>query len=118
MNEIGLVEAYSRLKALREHVPGAHVHPKYVAEFHEIIDLLETASGTSLTNFRIPPEEIKPVVVSVTRRHGAQYSKEPYCERALFDMRVDGVLTMFQLLANSGSGERGKARIGFNPRKA
>jgi hypothetical protein len=116
MDQVALVEAYSRLKALKEHVPGAHVHPKYVAEFHQILDLLENASGATLGSFRIPPAEIKPVIISVTRGRGATYSKEPYCERALFDMRVDGVLTMFELLMSPNAGAKGS--IGFHPRKS
>lgn len=116
MTEVAIIEAYARLKALKEHVPGPHVDPKYVAEFHQVLDLLEQASGVSLASFRIPASEIKPVITSVRRGGGATYSKEPYCDRSLFDMRVDGVLTMFELItASSGAGP--KPPIGFHPRK-
>jgi hypothetical protein len=115
MGQVEIIEAYSRLKALKANVPGPYVHPKYVEEFHHILDLLEKASGASLGNFRIPASEIRPVITSVSYiGEGATYSDEPYCERAFFDMRVDGVLTMFELLINSGGGS--KPPIGFNPR--
>ena len=115
MAQVEIIEAYSRLKALKEHVPGPYVHPKYVAEFHDIMDLLEKASGARLANFRIPGTEVKPVITSVRRGGGATYSDEPYCERAFFEMKVDGVLTMFEFLVTSGPGTKGP--IGFNPEK-
>ena len=88
MTQLDTVEAYSRLKALKEHVPGPFVDPKYVREFHEILDLLERSSGASLANFRIPDDQIGPVITSVRRRGGATYSEESDCDRSFFDMRV------------------------------
>jgi hypothetical protein len=100
---------------LKEHVPGPYVHPKYVEEFHQVLDLLENASQASLENFRIPATEIKPMIAGMSRRGGATYTTEPYCERALFEMRVDGVLTMFELLMNSTGNPKGS--IGFSTPK-
>jgi len=114
VNQAAIIEAYSHLKSLRKHVPGP-VHPKYVSEFHEILDLLERGSGASLANFRIPAAQIKPVVTRVRRGGGATYSGEPYCERAFFLMKVDGVLNMFKILMSSGGST--KPAIGFKPPK-
>jgi hypothetical protein len=117
MMQTKIVEAYSRLQALSEHVPGPHVYDKYVTEFHNILDLLEESSGAILANFRIPPEEMKPQIASVRRRGGgATYTKEPCCERAYFDMKVAGVLRMFEQLERTSS-PSGKAPIVFNPPK-
>ena len=115
MTQVKIIEAYSRLKALKEHVPGPFVDTKYVREFHLILDPLEESSGTSLATFKIPETEIKRVITSVRRGREATYSKEPHCERAFFDMRLDGVLTMFELLLNAGAGSKGA--IGFKPPK-
>ena len=79
MDHLLLLEAYSRLKALKEHVPGPYVHPKYVAEFHQVLDLLESASQASLENLRIPATEIKPMIAGASRRGGPTYTTEPYC---------------------------------------
>lgn len=92
------------------------MYRKYVTEFHNILDLLQESSGASLANFRIPPEEMKPQIASVRRDGGATYTKEPCCERAYFDMKVAGVLRMFELLERS-SGLSGAGPIVFNPPK-
>jgi len=116
MDQLAVAQAYSRLRALKANVPGAQVHTKYVTEFHEVLDILERVSGTSLADFRVPASEIRPIVTSVSYLgKGATYSKEPYCERSFFDMKVDGVLTLFELLTNSEPESKGP--IGFDPRR-
>jgi hypothetical protein len=67
-----LIEAYSRLKALKENVPGTYVAAAYVTEFHEILDILERVSGTNLANFRIPAAEFKPAVTSINYVKGGE----------------------------------------------
>lgn len=83
MTEMSFVEAYARLKALRQHAPGGSAVPeRYVAEFHHVLDLLEEASQVSLANFRIPNEVVR-VVTSSDYRTGEvhSYSDGRYCLR-------------------------------------
>ena len=114
MNNLELFEAYSRLKSLRQNVPNGPIRTQFVDEFHQILDSLEEASGTDLRNFRIPASEIRPVITGsnyVTRE--TYYSDKPYCDYNFFVMKVDGVLTMFELFVSSSSGA--KTPIGFRP---
>ena len=113
MNRTDIVQGYSRLKALREHVPGPCIEVKYVVEFHSILDLLERASGVSLAGFRIPDSELVPQIAAVRPGRPPTYTDEPHCERAFFEMKVDGVLTMFELELQSGAGAQG---VIFKPR--
>lgn len=59
-----LVEAYARLKSLRQNLPGAEqpVPLHCVAEYHPVLDLLESAHF-NLQGFRIPQSEVRPVEV-------------------------------------------------------
>lgn len=116
MGQVAIIEAYSRLKALKSNVPDPYVHYKYVVEFHQILDLLEQASGADLVRFRIPEWEVKRVVTSESYiGEGRTYSDESYAEASFFRMRVDGVLTMFDLLTGSQPGTR--PPVGFNPNR-
>jgi hypothetical protein len=117
VGQIAIIEAYSRLKALKDNVPDPYVHYKYVVEFHQILDLLEQASGTELVRFRIPDWEVKRVVTSQSYigDDPPTYSDESYAESPFFRMRVDGVLTMFDLLTGSQPGTR--PPVGFNPNR-
>src|SRR6266699_2212880 len=90
--------------------------PSMCAELHQILDLLEGASGASVTSFRIPATEIKPVITSVSCiGEGATYSDEPYCERSVFEMRSIVGSRCSTLPMTSAAGGRGA--IGFNPNK-
>jgi hypothetical protein len=115
MTNIELLEAYARLKSLRANVPQHRVNATFVSEFHEILDLLAKVSGVSLANFRIPPAEVRPLATGGNYLTGeTHYSAESYCDRNFFVMKVDGVLTMFELFMNQGSAD--KPVIGFKPR--
>jgi hypothetical protein len=116
MSNMQVIEAYSRLKSLRQNVPTGSIETKFVEEFHQILELLEGASGTTLENFRIPASEIRPIVTGGNYLTGEQrYSNKPYCDYHFFVMKVDGVLTMFELLVSQGQGSSGKTTIGFKP---
>ena len=116
MNNMQVLEAFSRLKSLRQNMPKSYsVDMKFVDEFHKILDLLERNSGTNLQNFRIPDTEIRPIPAGGNYLTGEiEYTDEPYCDRDFFAMKVDGVLTMFELLIES-PGSRDKRTIGFRP---
>jgi len=63
-----------------------HFDEEHIREYHSHIFSLESASAEVLNAFRIPPDEVKPEVVSVSRRswRGApgrvQYSSKKYCD--------------------------------------
>lgn len=114
MADLKTLEAFSRLKSLRQNVPNRDVDTKFVDEFHQVLDLLETTASIELKSFRIPASEVRPVITGGNYLTGeTRYSDRPYCDYAFFVMKVDAVLTMFELLINEGSG--GKPAIGFKP---
>jgi hypothetical protein len=61
-----------------------------VGELHEIITLLEEASGADLSHFRIPPDKMKPRVISAQRisysgRPGrVQHAEKKHCDDGYF----------------------------------
>ncbi len=115
MDNIKIIEAYSRLKSLRENIPTHKVPNKFVTEFHSILDLLEQKSGANLENFRIPADEVRPVLSSLNYlTKEKKYSKEHYCDHSFFKMKVEAVLMMFDMLISSSSGS--KPPIGFSPK--
>ncbi|MGD0949937.1 MAG: hypothetical protein ABSA52_21225 [Candidatus Binatia bacterium] len=114
MNDLKVIEAFSRLKSLRQNVPNGPVETRFVSEFHDVLTMLEATSGVKLDSFGIPASEVRPIVTSFSYVTGeADYSSERYCDYAFFIMKVDGVLTMFELLISQGPGS--KAAIGFKP---
>lgn len=54
-----LVEAHARLSFLKIHLPETFtVEQKYILELHDILHLLEQASGCDLGAYRIPAAEV------------------------------------------------------------
>jgi hypothetical protein len=116
MSDMAVLEAYARLKSLRQNLPGYDVEMRFVNEFHQILDLLHQGTGVDLANFRIPPSELRPIVVAGNYLDGSvEYTDEPFCNNAYFLMKVDGVLNMFEVLLAPSSGP--KPSIGFKPRR-
>lgn len=114
MSEMAILEAYARLKSLRQNVPGYDVEVRFVNEFHQILDLLQEGTGVNLGNFRIPASEMRPIVVAGNYLDGSvEYTDEPFCNNAYFLTKVDGVLNMFEVLLAPSSGT--KRSIGFKP---
>ena len=116
MDQVKVLEAYVRLVAMREHLPG-RIHPRLAEEFHGIVVQLEEHGGVSLQAFRIPGEAIH---AAKTLQHhsdwdGAPYTSvvEAYCDRQTFLMKLDGVLRLFQMLDTMRA--TGKSPIGFRP---
>lgn len=111
---VQILEAYARLKALRQNVPETDVDTKYVREFHAILDLLQNNTAADLNSFRIPSSEIRPVITGGNYLSGeTYYSDEPYCDYGFFIMKVEGALMLFELLSQQSSS--GKEPVGFRP---
>jgi hypothetical protein len=102
MNDIALAEAYARLTSLRQNAPSPYVEVKYVDEFHQIVDLLERATGAKLQRFRIPENEVRPVSVAGNYLDGSEeYSRESYCDHPFFTMKIDSIRIMFEMIVGS-----------------
>jgi hypothetical protein len=113
--ELTLVEAYARLKSLRQNLPEQPVPLHYVAEYHQVLDLLESALF-NLQGFRIPQSEVRPVEVGGSHLSGeVHHPSDSYCDRSFFLMKVDAVLTMFEILLTGPGGSR--LSIHFGPPK-
>jgi len=79
MSSSSVLEAYVRLKSLRQNLPEYDVEMRFVSEFHQILDLLQSASGTNLDSFRIPPSELKPIMVAGNYLDGsAEYTPDNF----------------------------------------
>jgi hypothetical protein len=57
--------AWAKFEAFRTHLPNS-LDEEAVAQFHAIVSLLEEASGEDLAGFRIPENEIKHRVISIS----------------------------------------------------
>ena len=113
MSDSDILESYSRLIAYRQHLPEGDVEVPYIDEYHNILTALERATSANLTNFRVQQSAIRPVKTGGNYLTGeSYYSDEPYADRALVLMKVDGVLTMFKLSQSSEGTAR--APIGFD----
>ena len=119
MDQLKVLESYTRLTAMRQHLPG-RITPRLADEYHAIVDELEEQSGAALEGFRIPAEAIHSA-----QRHqshsdfdGTPYSTvvEAYVEREAFLIKLDAILPFFQLLTAAGT--PGKTPIGFRPPKS
>lgn len=112
-----IVEAYVRLKALRDHAPQGRIALKFVDELNEVLALLEDAAQVRLGSFRVTPQDIHPAetrrALNRVTRSLREFTTEAYCEQAIFRMRLDGALAMFDLL--TGARSSGKPPIGFRP---
>jgi hypothetical protein len=97
---------------MKDNLPeNFEVDQKYVEEYHQILDLLQSASGSDLENFRVPASEIHPEVSGGNFITGqVTYSDRQVCERSYLMMKVDGVLGFFTIKTASKSKE-----FGFKP---
>jgi len=116
MDETRLAKAFARITALRENLPQTgSVHEKYVREFHEILGVLAEALGQDFNTFLVRSGELQQRVTSVRRaslRRPAHvhHSRDRFCERGVFLMKIDGLLAFFKMQQLPE-----KARIGFQP---
>jgi hypothetical protein len=94
--------AWAQLEALRKNLPE-QVEEKHVSEFHSILNLLHEATSEDISSFRIPEEEVKPIIAGVlrpTRRRPGHttYSSKKYCDRDLMLRKIDAVFGYFKRL--------------------
>jgi hypothetical protein len=69
-----------------------------VAQFHEIVDALEEASGENLSSFRIPDSEMKRKVISIRPGRAPRgprrwMSEERYCDVEFMRRQLEGIVS-------------------------
>ncbi len=113
-----VLRSYSRLNALKVNLPknGWGIDEKYIREYHDMLTVLEGATGMRLEEFRIPDNELQRVMTSYTPpgpyfggEEKTTYTNERYCDRDYVLSKLDAILTYFQIL-NSPKEEN---KIGF-----
>lgn len=113
------VRLYSRLHSLKANLPeNKYISENYVQEYHIIIDDLSKAATIELSEFKIPPSEIKPSIIgnkaNITGElswvQESSYSETRYCERNIILSKMDALLMYFQI-----SNSKEKESIGFKP---
>jgi len=87
---------WAKFEAYRSNLPRSFDENE-IARHHEILGMLESATGEDLSAFRIPDSEMKPRVVSFSfaahRRPGqVNMSKKRYCDSKLVQQQIDGIL--------------------------
>jgi|ERR1700739_4456063 hypothetical protein len=99
MNQMALKQAYARLKSLKANLPDRfHADQTYVEEFHSILDILQQESGTSLSAFRVPANEMQRESSGGNSITGeTYYTGRMVCHRTYLMMRIDGVLGFFTI---------------------
>ena len=92
--------AWAKLDAFSKDLPTS-VLEKHVTEFHEILDLLSQASGEDVSPFRIPNEEVKPIVTSFVmgKPGSATYSRDKHCDKNLMVRRINEVRNYFERIS-------------------
>jgi hypothetical protein len=98
--------AVSMLSGFMQHVP-ASINEDCVRQYHQIVSLLEEASGEDLSLFKIPDEKLQKEVTSFRPggfRGGSgsvTYSKARFCNSSYFSSQVHGVANFIPTLKNS-----------------
>ena len=94
--------AWAKLEAFKKNLPS-NIEEKHVSEFHEVLDLLASASGEDVAPFRIPDSEVKPRAMRMMSSDfgshsgpNVRYTHERYCARELMVRQIDEVIGYFQ----------------------
>ena len=95
-----LAKLLSRLSALKANIPqrGWGVSKKYVDEFNLILEELRKITDEELNEFKVPDNEVRPRMTSVSYGGHKTYTDEHFCDREFILMKIDGILGYFTLL--------------------
>jgi hypothetical protein len=95
-NEKQWASAWARFQAYRKNLPSFFDEEK-IKDYHSLVQDLAVASGEFLNDFRIPPDKIKPKVISVRPRpYGGdsgdvQYSSTKYCDTEFARQQIEAL---------------------------
>lgn len=104
-----LALAWAKFEAMYKNLP-ASVTEDHVRDFHEILDLLQQASGEDLASFRVSDSRVQPRLTSFNMISGRRtFSAIRYCDRAYLLTQMDGVRGYFDNLEPPPK----KAQVGF-----
>lgn len=113
-----LAQAYFLLQSLKDNIPHhSEIDQKWVKDYHDILDAIETNTGFDLKAFRVPDTEVHHPVIGARRgsfRGGlgqVTYGKNLTVPHARLMMKIEAVLSYFRY---QQSGEPApKQAIGF-----
>jgi hypothetical protein len=99
MNESSEIKkAYVNLISLKKNIPQYQIKEKYVDMYHTEIDRLIKLGLQDLEEFKIPENEITPRVTSSNMMTNEKtYSSERYVEREIFLIKLDAILSYFEV---------------------
>ena len=98
-NEIA--KSFANLNALKNNLPEGRINEKYVTLFHDEIRRLTDFGFDGLDEFKIPDEEINYRCISRNYKTGNRnYSKERFVDKNIFLIKLDAMLTFFQIKTN------------------
>jgi hypothetical protein len=110
MDEIA--RAYALLSSLKQNIPNTlQVDQSWVNDFHSALQKIESATGTSLQEFRVPPQEMNREARSRNYLSGeVHYSGRTVIERTRLLLKVDAVLAFFRCAQDQPA----KGKLGFH----
>jgi DNA-binding transcriptional ArsR family regulator len=96
-NQTKLGNFIESLQALREHLPEGDIEEKFVDIYHKTTIAIQMGTALNLSQFFIPQKELErriesfPTGPNIPRhpRAEVEYSKERYCDRAIFLLALD-----------------------------
>ena len=110
MDEIA--KAFSMLSSLKQNIPNNYqVDQSWVEDFHTALQQIESATGASLQEFRVSPQELKREKSGGNYVTGeVHYSGRTVVERTRLMLKVDAVLGFFQYEQDKPT----KGKLGFS----
>jgi hypothetical protein len=110
MDEIA--KAYALLSSLKQNIPdNFQVDQSWVNDFHSALQKIESATGTSLQEFRVPPQEMRRETTGGNYLTGeVHHSGRTVIERTRLLLKVDAVLTFFEYVRDQPA----KGKLGFH----
>ena len=109
MDEITLLKAWSRLQACRQNVPSDPIEELYINEYHTILQAIEQLTTYDLRDFFVPGNALKHILTGRDAHGQIKYSTSRFCNREIFLMKLDAVITFFNTLIP----EDRRKQIGF-----
>jgi hypothetical protein len=110
MDEIA--KAFALLSSLKQNIPNNYqVEQSWVHDFHNALQQIESATSTSLHEFRVSPQELARETIGGNYLTGeVDYSGRMVVERTRLMLKVDAVLEFFHYIKEKPA----KGKLGFS----